>query len=156
MEGDHLIPAVLRAIPDEVRKRGVYTENALRERFHNVEKIARKLAMVPENGAKLPIFFLSYLQSMFILNQSSSISKEEKNDEVVDFSKLDTYDILNRAKYWLDHGNFELSYKYMNLLNGAPKKIAKDWINEVRIYLETQQAVNALLAYAESTGYSPM
>jgi mitofilin len=152
VEGDRLVVTVLKTIPEEVQKRGVYPEDALRERFFKVSKLARRLALVPEDGARLPVYILSYLQSIFVLNQNDQISKEEINDEKIDFNKLDTYDILNRAKYWLDHGNIAQSLKYMNLLNGASRKVAKDWINEARIYLETQQAVNTLLAYAESSG----
>lgn len=152
-EGDKLVLTVLKTIPEEVKQRGVYPEDALRERFLKVEKMARRLALVPGDGARLPTYILSYLQSMFIVSQDSAISKEELHDQEIDFSKLDTYDILNRARYWLDHGNIGQSLKYMNLLNGASRKVARDWINEARIYLETQQAVAALLAYAESSGY---
>jgi mitofilin len=151
-EGDRLVHVVLKTIPKEVQSRGVYPEDALRERFFKVDQIARRLAIVPENGARLPVYILSYLQSFFILNQSNPISEQEINNEPIDFNKLDTYDILNRAKYWLDHGDIAQSLKYMNLLNGAPRKVANDWINEARIYLETQQAVNTLLAYAASSG----
>lgn len=40
----------------------------------------------------------------------------------------------------------------MNLLKGASRNIANDWMNEARILLETQQAVDALLAYAGANG----
>ncbi|XP_039286941.1 MICOS complex subunit Mic60-like [Nilaparvata lugens] len=33
---------------------------------------------------------------------------------------------------------------YMNLLKGAPRAIAKDWIKETQIMLETLQAANVL------------
>lgn len=153
-DGDRLVGTILKTIPVEVKTRGVYPETALRERFIKVEKMARRLALVPEGGAGLFMYFMSYLQSMFIVTQTDPISKEELADKSINFSKLDTYDILNRARYWLDHGNIIQAVKYMNLLNGASRKVASDWINEARIYLETQQAVNALMAYAESSGYS--
>lgn len=76
----------------------MYPEDALRERFVKVERLARRLAIVPEGGARLPIYILSYIQSMFILTPNDPISKEELNNEPVDFSQFDTYDILNRAK----------------------------------------------------------
>ena len=55
-------------------------------------------------------------------------------------------------RYWLDRGDFKMTLRYMNLLKGAPKSIARDWINETRILLETQQAVDTLLAYAGAIG----
>jgi len=45
-----------------------------------------------------------------------------------------------------------MALKYMNLLKGAPRSIASDWMNETRILLETQQAIDVLLAYAGATG----
>jgi len=82
----------------EAQERGVYPEEALRERFLNVERVARRLALVPEDGAGLPIYFLSYLQSLFILRPDNPISKDELENKPFDYSKLDTYDILNRAR----------------------------------------------------------
>jgi hypothetical protein len=36
----------------------------------------------------------------------------------------------------------------MNLLKGEPQNVANDWLRELRIHLETVQAVNAILTYA--------
>lgn len=94
-----MVTVVLQGVPEEARTRGVYPEDALRERFIKVEKLARRLAIVPADGARLPIYLLSYIQSMFILTPDNPISKEELNNEPIDFSQFDTYDILNRAKY---------------------------------------------------------
>lgn len=55
-------------------------------------------------------------------------------------------------RYWLDRGDFAQSLKYMNLLKGAPRTVAKQWMNETRILLETQQAANTLMAHAASGG----
>ncbi|XP_057323754.1 MICOS complex subunit Mic60 isoform X2 [Microplitis mediator] len=149
---DTLVQATLAAIPEEAVKRGVFPENALRERFLKVEHMARRLALVPEEGASLPIYFLSYLQNFLLVKAETPITKKELSDEPIDVNKLDTYDILNRARYWLDRGNFKMSLKYMNLLSGAPRSVAKDWMNETRILLETQQAVDTLIAYTGAIG----
>ncbi|KAH0554787.1 MICOS complex subunit Mic60 isoform X1 [Cotesia glomerata] len=149
---DTLVQATLAAIPQEAVKRGVFTENVLRERFLKVEHMARRLALVPEEGASLPIYFLSYLQNFLLVKAETPITKSELSDEPIDVNKLDTYDILNRARYWLDRGDLKLSLKYMNLLSGAPRSVAKDWMNETRILLETQQAVDTLIAYTGAIG----
>lgn len=52
----------------------------------------------------------------------------------------------------MERGNLTQTVKYMNLLQGAPRKIAQDWINEARLVLETQQIVNTLMAHAASSG----
>ena len=55
-------------------------------------------------------------------------------------------------RYYLDRGDFKMTLRYMNLLKGASRCIARDWMNETRILLETQQAVDVLLAYAGANG----
>ncbi|XP_011872045.1 PREDICTED: MICOS complex subunit Mic60 isoform X2 [Vollenhovia emeryi] len=149
---DPLVRAAIQSIPEEAAKRGVFPEDTLRERFLKVESVARRLAMVPEGGAALPIYLLSYLQSFLIIKTANSIPKRELEDEPIDVDSLNTYDILQRARYWLDRGDFKMTLKYMNLLKGAPRSVASDWMNETRILLETQQAIDTLLAYAGATG----
>ncbi|XP_043276509.1 MICOS complex subunit Mic60 isoform X2 [Venturia canescens] len=149
---DSLVKATIEGIPEEASKRGVFPEDALRERFLKVENMARRLALVPEEGASLPVYMLSYLQSFLLIKTINPISKSELSDEPIDTSKFNTYDILNRARYWLDRGDFKMTLRYMNLLKGAPRSIARDWMNETRILLETQQAVETLVAYAGSMG----
>lgn len=153
-EGDELVTVVLKGVPAEARTRGVYPEDALRERFVKVEKLARQLALVPAEGARLPIYLLSFLQAVFIIRPSNPITEEELNNEPVDFSQFDTYDILNRAKYWIEHGDLTQALKYMNLLKGASRNIAEDWLKETRLLLETQQAANTLMAHAATSGLS--
>ncbi|XP_049810649.1 MICOS complex subunit Mic60 isoform X2 [Schistocerca nitens] len=152
VEGDELVEAVLAAIPKEAVCRGVYPEDALRERFLKVERIARRLALLPESGGSLPLYFFSYLQSLFLINAVDPIPQAELSDEPVNLAHLDTFDILQRARYWLDRGNFTQTLKYMNLLKGASRQIASDWMNETRILLETQQAAGTLLAHAAAAG----
>lgn len=45
-----------------------------------------------------------------------------------------------------------MTLRYMNLLKGASRRVAQDWINETRILLETQQAANTLMAHAAASG----
>lgn len=151
-ENDQLVSAVLKGIPSEARKRGVFPEVALRERFLKVERVARKLALIPEDGGSLPRYFLSYLQSFLLFRSANPIPTSELDDQPVDVSKLDTYDLLERARYWIDRGDFGMALRYMNLLKGAPRTMACEWMKETRIFLETQQAADALMAYAAATG----
>ncbi|XP_046475582.1 MICOS complex subunit Mic60 isoform X2 [Neodiprion pinetum] len=149
---DPLVNAVINGIPEIASKRGVFPEDALRERFLKVENMARRLALVPENGASLPIYLLSYLQSFLLVKAVSPIPKAELDDQPIDPSALSTYDVLQRARYWLDRGDFKMTLRYMNLLKGAPRSVANDWINEATILLETQQAVDTLIAHAGAAG----
>lgn len=65
---------------------------------YQVENVARRLAMVPESGAALPVYLLSYLQSFLIIKSAISIPKRELEDEPIDVDSLNTYDILQRAR----------------------------------------------------------
>lgn len=91
---------VLAGIPPEAAGRGVYTEEAMRERFLKVERIARRLALIPEQGGSLPLYFLSFVQSFLLIKAVNPIPAAELADEPVEVAQLDTYDILQRARYW--------------------------------------------------------
>ncbi|XP_039275816.1 MICOS complex subunit Mic60-like [Nilaparvata lugens] len=149
---DPLVDAVIVSIPKEALDRGVYSQDALRERFLKVEKVASTVALVPEQGAALPLILLSYLQNFFIIKNPIPIPAYELANEPIDPSALNTYDILQRARYWMERGDFAQTLRYMNLLKGAPRAIAKDWIKETQIMLETLQAANVLLTHASASG----
>lgn len=134
---DQFARLVLRSLPTEAWERGesrsnlvpkrltfecdigIFSEEALKNRFSQVEKVVRKVDLVPAEGASLIVHILSYLQDLFLLNPR--IPQAELNDEVTDFTKMNTSEILHRAKFWLDRGNLVQSLKYMNLLKGAPR-----------------------------------
>lgn len=63
-----------------------------------VEQVARRLAMVPEEGAALPVYLLSYLQSYLMFKDVCPISRSELEDKPFDVEDLNTFDILNRAR----------------------------------------------------------
>ncbi|CAH1121749.1 unnamed protein product [Ceutorhynchus assimilis] len=149
---DELVSVVIDGIPTEAKERGVFPEDALRERFLKVENVARTVDLVSAEGSALPVHILSYLQSLILVKCPSPISRAELNDEKTNFGKLNTNEILQRARYWLDRGDFAQALKYMNLLKGAPRSVARQWMNETRILLETQQAANTLMAHAASSG----
>ncbi|XP_055313310.1 MICOS complex subunit Mic60 isoform X1 [Sitodiplosis mosellana] len=151
-EKDELVSVILDALPDKAKTRGVYPENAIRERFLKVERLARQLALVPAENATIVKYILSYLQAMLIIQPKELISQAELNNEPVDYAKLSTFEILDRTRYCVDRGNFTQALRYANLLQGASRNIATDWINETRLLLETQQAINVLLAHAATSG----
>lgn len=62
--------------------------------------------------------------------------------------------IFFKFRYWIEHGDLTQALKYMNLLRGASRNIAEDWLKETRLLLETQQAANTLMAHAATSGLS--
>ncbi|GFY63444.1 MICOS complex subunit MIC60-1 [Trichonephila inaurata madagascariensis] len=151
-EDSEFIGAVLAGIPVEAVNRGVYNNEVLKQRFQDVKKVCRKVALIDENNDSLYQYMLSYLQSFLILD-AVSIPKEELEGKVaVDPSEWNTFDILSRVSYCLKINDLEQALRYANQLKGEPRIVAKDWMNEVKLLLETQQAVKALLAHAAAVG----
>ncbi|GIY91697.1 MICOS complex subunit Mic60 [Caerostris extrusa] len=151
-EDSEFINAILAGIPIEAVDKGVYNNEVLKERFQNVKSVCRKVAMVDENNDSLYQYILSYLQSILIVD-AVSIPKEELEGKVaVDPSEWDTFDILSRISYCLKTNDLEQALRYANQLKGEPRAVAKDWMNEVKLLLETQLAVKALLAHAAAVG----
>ncbi|GFQ81163.1 MICOS complex subunit Mic60 [Trichonephila clavata] len=151
-EDSEFINAVLAGIPVEAVNRGVYNNEVLKQRFQNVKKVCRKVSLIDENNDSLYQYLLSYLQSYLILD-AVSIPKEELEGKIaVDPSEWNTFDILSRVSYCLNINDLEQALRYANQLKGEPRIVAKDWMNEVKLLLETQQAVKALLAHAAAVG----
>ncbi|XP_013785078.1 MICOS complex subunit MIC60-like [Limulus polyphemus] len=142
------VAAVLAGIPKEALHRGVYTEESLKERFHKVNKVCRRVALIDENGGSLYRYLVSYLQSLLVIESAKLPAGELNNENEVDPSKWHTFDILTRIRHSLDHENLEQALRYANQLKGEPRNVARDWIKELRLLLETRQAADALIAHA--------
>lgn len=99
IEKDELVNVILDALPEQAKNRGVYPENAIRERFIKVERMARQLALVPVENASIVTYFLSYLQSALIIQPKELIPQAELNNEPVNYAKLSTFEILDRTRF---------------------------------------------------------
>lgn len=142
------VNAVLSTVPDSAVKRGVWTEDDLKDRFRKVRRVCRRVAMVDEAGASLARYFLSYVQSLFVMTSSKVLADGDQ----VQPESLDTFVLLDNAHYCLERGDLEQALRLMNQLRGEPRKVAADWITEARLLLETKQAADALLAHASANG----
>lgn len=139
--------ALTAALPPESLSRGVYTEEALRARFHTVQKLAKRVAMIDETRNSLYQYFLSYLQSLLLIHPLQSKPPSELGPE-----DLDTFKLLSYASYCIERGDLELAAKFVNQLKGESRRVAQDWLNEARMTLETKQVVDILTAYASAVG----
>ncbi|KAM3960673.1 MICOS complex subunit Mic60 isoform 2-T3 [Aphomia sociella] len=149
---DKLVQTVLKGIPQDVREKGIATEKALRDRFDTMEKTAVKVALIGRDGASLPVYFLSWLQSKLLFQRFAEIPKDELENQPTDFSSLDTFDIIQRARYYMEHGNLGAALRYVNLLQGAPRAAAARWAAAARAHLEVRQAAEAVMAHASVSG----
>ncbi|XP_034240512.1 MICOS complex subunit Mic60-like isoform X1 [Thrips palmi] len=151
LANDQLVSVIISGIPEEAVKRGVFTEEALIERFKKVEKVTKGVSLVPENGGSLSLYFLSWAQSFLLSTVRDHTPSSVKLSQPVP-SDISTLEAIQEARYWVDRGDLLQALRYMNLLKGYSRRIAADWIKETRIHLETLQAAEALMAHAVSIG----
>ncbi|XP_054262428.1 MICOS complex subunit Mic60-like isoform X2 [Macrosteles quadrilineatus] len=147
LDGDELVESVLSSIPPDAIERGVPSEALLRERFFKVTKSARAWAGVPPGEVTLIQVLLARFQSALYLNIDIP-QAELDNEPAIDPQELNNYDILSRAKYYVDRGEFDQAIRYLNLLQGPAGLVASDWVRDALMYLETRQAAELLLAHA--------
>lgn len=148
---NELAVKVLDSLPAKAIKEGVESELSLIQRYNTIETVCKRVAMVDENGGDIGAYLLSFLRSLLI-KETVRVFDEEVNGQVeVDPSTWQTVDILARVKYCLVKHNLEQAVRYANQLQGQARVVAKDWIRDARLHLETKQAFNIMSAHAEST-----
>ncbi|XP_043918266.1 MICOS complex subunit MIC60 [Protopterus annectens] len=139
--------ALISALPPESLARGVYSEESLRVRFHRIRKQARQVALIDETHNTLYQYFLSYLQALLLFEPKERLPPSELNPE-----DLNPFNLLSYASYCIERGDLELAAKFVNQLQGEPRRVAQDWLTEARLTLETKQIVEILSAYANAVG----
>lgn len=143
-----LVHVALTAVPDAVHSRGILTSDALSQRFVQVRKVARRVAMIDETGGgSLARYVLSYVQSFFVLR-----TRPIRGDRPVDVEHLSTFALLDNAEDCLRRGDVEQAVRYVNALRGESRRVASGWLDDARVLLETRQAAELLLAFAAANG----
>ncbi len=110
---NEFVQKLVNSVPEKALTSGVWTEPDLKERFQNVKDICKKVALIDERGGSLFKYFLSYVQSFFIVECKFDHAKLEgpngtpKLDEV----ELNTFNILNLADYYVENGQFDLAVR---------------------------------------------
>lgn len=143
-----LIQNVLSSLIKTAKDEYIYSEDTLIERFNNVDHLCRRVALVKEDNASISKYLLSYLQSVFVLDNIKVDPEEVSGEKVVDISRFNTFSILARIRYCLNQKKFEECLRYANLLKGAPARVASDWIKDLRTHLEVRQAADIIQAEA--------
>ena len=143
---------MLDSIPAEATSgKGIQSEAGLKERFTRVKKICRRVALVPETGAGLGTYALSYLQSLLTLNVWGRGGREGTDTPPKD---MDTFELLHQAEVCLHRGDLEEAVFYLNHLQGESQRVARDWLSDARLHLETRQAISVVLQYMAATSIS--
>uniref|UniRef100_H2Y9N4 MICOS complex subunit MIC60 n=1 Tax=Ciona savignyi TaxID=51511 RepID=H2Y9N4_CIOSA len=139
------IEIISSSIPHEAIERGVYTEEVLRSAFSRISKICRRVSMVDQNRNSLFIYFLSYLKSLLTISTAQLAPPSD-----IDAGKLTPYTIIAFANHCVQRGDLEQAARFVNQLTGESRKVAEGWLIEVRLFLETRQAVEALSVLSNS------
>lgn len=74
-----------------------------------VKNLCRRTALIDENGGTLLQYFLSYLQSIFTFDLIRPSSPLDTADDV---QSIGTFEILGRASYFIQTGDYENAIKY--------------------------------------------
>ncbi|XP_006814251.1 MICOS complex subunit MIC60-like [Saccoglossus kowalevskii] len=142
-----VVHGILEAIPEDALTRGVFTEESLIARWKHVKKVCKRVALVDEVGTSPFRYFLSYFQSFLIID-----NPRPPLDEELDLTQLDTFKLLAFADYHIKHGDFDQAVRYVNQLQGMPRRVADTWLKEAILLLEVSQAANVLSATASASG----
>merc|ERR1712018_796416 len=143
-EMSEFVDSIIESIPKEALERGVYSDKALRDRYFHVESVAKRTALIKNENASLFMYFLSYLQSLVMF--APNTEKLPASDISIDIDDLSNYDAIGLARGCVERGDVAQAIRYLNLLKGESANVSKDWIKEARLFLETRQACDALLA----------
>ncbi|CAK5036981.1 unnamed protein product [Meloidogyne enterolobii] len=150
-ELDSFVQAICNCFPKEIKQdesNYVQTEEGLKKRFEKVYKLARRTAQIGENGGSPFEYFLSWLQSLFVLQIASA--KYSKDDKI-DVDKYEPYEILNRIKYFVKIGDLKNAVRLANLLKGESARTFHDWIRDAQLHLEARFLSELLLSHAQVT-----
>lgn len=98
LEDHKIIKELLDTIPERVLTRGVYTEETLKDRFFSVEDKAFHMALVPDINVKLFELVTSFVFTIFTIQPTVTIPKEELNNAPININELNNIDILQRAR----------------------------------------------------------
>merc|ERR1712110_695597 len=91
---DVLVQTLLNSIP----KADAPASSEIKTRFNKVEAMARRTALVGEEGGSLMLYVLSYLQSLLIIPPDMTTAMPHKSDDVIDVASLNTFDIAWLAR----------------------------------------------------------
>jgi len=95
---DSTLKQIVTGVPSQALEKGVFSKSQLKEDFNQVEKRVYQMALIPDDNFNLPLMAFSYLANLFVVHHSH-ISPNEVSNEEFDPLELNTYEIVERARY---------------------------------------------------------
>jgi mitofilin len=62
--------------------------------------------------------------------------------------------MFSSFRYCIDRDDFLQALRYLNLLTGCSRAVAKEWMKEATVFLETNQAIDLILSHSTVSSYS--
>lgn len=144
--GDEFITEIISSIPPSALSKGIQSATGLKTRFGKVKKVCWRVALVPENGG-LGAYALSFVHSALTFDVG------HVEDDGIPESAT-TFDLLRLAEVALGNDDLDAATRYVNQLKEGEeaRRVARDWLKDARLYLETIQAAELVAAYLSSSG----
>ena len=113
---NEFVRKLVKSLPSNALNNGIWSEPDLRDRFHRVKNVCSKVALIDERGGSLFKYFLSYVQSFFIMNTTIDKSKLDSVEQLPKLEEIDltTFNILNYAEYYMENGHVDLAVSFIN------------------------------------------
>ncbi|CAB3400477.1 unnamed protein product [Caenorhabditis bovis] len=140
---DEFVKTIIDAFPKQSTTEGTYTEQDLKNRFNKLYKVGRRTALIDDNGGGLGAYFWSYVKSILLID----LPKKYEND-LVNISNIDNIEILALARHYVEINDLDKAVRVVQLLNGEPARLARDWVIDTRAYLESRLLAELLVAHA--------
>lgn len=138
------VNTLLQSVPEKAVTSGVYSQQSLEKRFEKVWQECKKAALYPRATNLLPQF-VSNMYSKLVYDGPPLYANELEFESTEGMS---TKDLLIQAKYFMDKHCLGCAVKCMVQLEGVPRTLAQDWLDEARLLLEVRQAAEALYSYS--------
>ncbi|UYV68198.1 K02A2.6-like [Cordylochernes scorpioides] len=143
---DPSILVILASIPQTAIENGVVPQDHIKARYNKVEKVCRNVALIESNtNAPLIQYLISYLRGLLAVPVTHTDTQG-----LVDPSSWTTIEVLGHIRQCIASEDLEQALRYANLLRGKPREVALGWMGDLKVLLETQQAVDALIAHVTS------
>ena len=104
---------------------------------------------IDERGGTLFKYFISYLQSFFIMHAKVKVD-DSSSIQLEDINLNSTFSLLDYAQHFIENDNIDAAIRLMQQLKGEPHRLASDWIREAILLVEIKQACRLLTAYISS------
>jgi hypothetical protein len=126
-----LLKQVSESISDDLARKGVFSVERLTNDFISLKSKIRSVAFVPMNST-LRSHVFSWILSKFTLHPTGLVQGS------------DVESVLSRTEFWLLKGNLDMATRELNCLDGWPRQMALEWIQDARSHLEVKQALDVI------------